>query len=129
MKMFQIEKLTENCFYVKAVGTFPLPVAKQFVKEFEKVTKDVKNNLNVIVDIRDAIFLKLESFDTILELFKRDNKRLNRSAFVITQNPPLGVEFAHLIKKAESDKRKIVTTLDEAKDWVGIKEIIIDKDN
>lgn len=127
--MFQIEKLTENCFYVKAVGTFPLPVAKKFVREFEEVTKDIKENLNVIVDIKDAIFLKLESFDTILNLFKRDNKRLNKSAFLISQNPPLDVEFAHLIKKAESDKRKIVSSLDEAKNWVGITEIIIDKDN
>jgi hypothetical protein len=124
--MFQIEKLSDNCFYVKAIGTFPQPVAEDFVKKFDDATKDVKENLNVIVDITDAIFLKFESFDIILDLFKRDNKRLNRSAFVISDNPPLDVEFAHLIKKAESDKRKIVSTLEEAKKWVGIENLVVD---
>jgi len=33
-----------------------------------------------------------------------------------------------VLEKADSPKRKIVHTLDEAKEWIGIKDIIIKKD-
>ncbi|MFW9951366.1 MAG: hypothetical protein ACFFKA_14710 [Candidatus Thorarchaeota archaeon] len=125
--MYQLEKLSENCYFIKAIGNFPLPVATKFVEEFEKKTADIKNNLCVIVDITDAIFLKLESLNVILELLKRDNERLYRSAFIISNNPPLDTEFTYLLKKAESPKRKLVSTLEEAKDWVGIDKVIIEK--
>jgi len=125
--MYQIEELANNCFFVKAIGNFPLPVAQQFVKEFETKTAGIKINLCVIVDITDAIFLKLESLTTILDLLKRDNYRLHRSAFIISNNPPLDTEFLYLLEKANSPKRKLVSTLEEAKAWVGIDKIIVKK--
>jgi hypothetical protein len=53
--MYQIEKIGDDCFYVKAIGTFPLPVAERFVIEFEDLTKDIHENLNVIIDITEGI--------------------------------------------------------------------------
>jgi hypothetical protein len=125
--MYQIEKLRENKFYIKAIGTFPLPVSERFVKEFEERTKDIKSELCVIVDITDAIFLKLDSIQIILDLLKRNNDKLHRSAFIIAKNPPLSEEMKYLIDKASSPKRKIVSNLEEAKQWIGIEEVIIRK--
>jgi len=125
--MYQIERLDDTTFYIKAIGTFPPSVAENFVKEFEDLTKDIKSNLKVIVDITDAILLKIKSIETILNLLKRDNEKLYRSAFVISNNPPLGKEFKFILEKAESPKRRIVSTLNEAKEWLGIKEIKIRK--
>lgn len=125
--MYQIEELKTNCFFIKAIGNFPLPIAQEFVKEFEEKTVSIKSNLCVIVDITDAIFLKLESLTTILDLLKRDNYRLHRSAFIISSNPPLDTEFLYLLEKAKSPKRKIVSTLEEAKAWVGIDKILVKK--
>ncbi|MFW9938377.1 MAG: hypothetical protein ACFFD5_12070 [Candidatus Thorarchaeota archaeon] len=125
--MYQIERIDDTSFYIKAIGTFPPPVAEKFVKEFEELTKNIESNLKVIVDITDAILLKIESIESILDLLIRDNEKLYRTAFVISNNPPLGKEFKFILEKAESPKRRIVSTLNEAKEWLGIEEIKIRK--
>lgn len=125
--MYQIEKLQENKFYIKAIGTFPPPVSEKFVKEFEELTKNIQSGLCVVVDITDAIFLKLDSIQIILDLLKRNNEKLHRSAFIIAENPPLSEEIKYLINKASSPKRKIVVNLEEAKKWIEIEKVIIRK--
>lgn len=119
--------LQENKFYIKATGTFPPPVSERFVKEFEELTKDVQNGLCVIIDIEDAIFLTLDSIYIILDLLKRNNEKLQRSAFIISKNPPLREEMKYLLEKASSPKRKIVSSLEEAKNWIGIDKVIFKK--
>jgi hypothetical protein len=126
--MYQIEKLNETSFYIKATGTFPPPVAEKFVKEFGELTEDVLDKLSVIVDITDAILLNVNSIEIILELLRKNNERLFRSAFIISKNPPLDEEFQYLINSAKSPKRKIVSSLEEAKEWVGIEKLIFKKD-
>ncbi|MFX0076217.1 MAG: hypothetical protein ACFE96_12295 [Candidatus Hermodarchaeota archaeon] len=126
--MYQIEKINETSFYIKATGTFPPPVAERFRKEFGELTKDVNDNLSIIVDITDAILLNVNSIELILMLLKKNNEKLFRSAFVVSENPPLSKEIKYLIEKAASPKRKIVSNLDEAKEWIGINDIIIKKD-
>jgi len=125
--MYQIEKLQENKFYIKATGTFPPPVAERFVKEFNALTKNARDDLSIIIDITDAILLKFDSIEIILDLLKRNNNRLYRSAFIIAQNPPLSKEIEYILEKADSPKRKIVSSLEEAKKWIGLEEVIIKK--
>jgi len=124
--MYRIEKIGEDKFFIKALGTFPPSVARRFIKDFNKKTKRSKK-LSVIVDGMDFILLNLESFEIILDFLKSNNERLIRSAWVISQNPPLDKEIQILLEKAKSPKRKIFETLEEAKEWIGIKEIIIEK--
>lgn len=125
--MYRIEKIGENKFYIKALGTFPPSVAKRFIKEFNKQTKKVKE-LTVIVDGLDFILLNLESFEIILNFLRGNNKKLHKSAWIISRNPPLDKEIEFLLKKAESPKRKIVSNLEDAKAWIGVEEIIIERD-
>lgn len=125
--MYQIEKINDTCFYIKATGTFPPPVAERFIKEFEEITKDINENLSIIVDITDAILLSINSIELILELLKRDNERLFRSAFIIGKNPPLNEEFKYLLDHAKSPKRKIVANIEKAKEWIGIDKIVFKK--
>jgi len=125
--MYQIEKINDTCFYIKATGTFPPPVAERFIKEFKELTKDINENLSIIVDITDAILLSINSIELILELLKRDNERLFRSAFIIGKNPPLKEEFKYLLDHAQSPKRKIVSNLEEAKEWIGIDKVVVKK--
>ena len=125
--MYQFEKINDTCFLIKATGTFPPPVAERFVKEFKELTKDVHENLSIIVDITDAILLSINSIEIILELLKRDNERLFRSAFIIEKNPALTEEFRYLLDQAKSPKRKIVSNLEEAKEWIGIDKVVVKK--
>ncbi len=125
--MYQLQKMGENCFYIKAIGKFPPIEAERFVNHFKDQIKNMKK-FCVLVDISDASHLDSRSINIILDLLKENNKRLEKSAFVITNNPPLDVEFQYLLEKAISPKRKIVTTLDEAKEWLGISDIVIKKD-
>jgi len=125
--MYQIEKICDTCFLIKATGTFPPPVAERFVKEFEELTKDITENLSIIVDLTDAILLSIDSIDIVLELLKSDNERLFRSAFIIEKNPPLSEEFKYLLDRAKSQKRKIVSNLEEAKEWIGIDKVVVKK--
>ncbi len=122
--MYQIEKLNDTSFYIKATGTFPPPVAERFIKEFGELTKDIHDKLSIIVDIADAILLSIDSIEIILELLKKNNKKLFRSAFIIAKNPPLSEEFKYLLDRAQSPKRKIVSNLEEAKEWIGIEKIV-----
>ena len=122
--MYQIEKINDTSFYIKATGTFPPPVAKRFIREFEDITRDILDNLSIIVDIKDAILLSINSIEIILELLKKNNKKLFRSAFIISKNPPLSEEFKYLLDRAQSPKRKIVSNLEEAKEWIGIEKIV-----
>lgn len=121
--MYQIEKLNDSSFYIKATGTFPPPVAERFIKEFGELTKDIRSNLSIIVDITDAILLSVNSIEIILELLKKNNEKLFRSAFIIAKNPPLSEEFKYLLDHAKSSKRKIVSNIEEAKEWIGIDNI------
>lgn len=121
--MYQIEKINDTCFYIKMTGTFPPPVAERFIKEFEELTKEIHDNLSIIVDITDAILLSIDSIEIILELLKRNNEKLFRSAFIIAKNPPLGVEIKYLLEHADSSKRKIVSNLEDAKEWIDIEKI------
>ena len=125
--MYRIEKIGENQFYVKVLGTFPPSVTKRFIKEFTEKTKKLKD-FTVIVDGLDFILLNLESFEIILDFLIKSNEKLIKSAWVISKNPPLDKEIKFLLKKAESPKRKIVSTLKAAIEWAGVKGIIIERD-
>ena len=125
--MFRIEKIGENCLYIKAIGTLPPPEAEKFVKHFKDMTENL-DDFCVIIDILDFTLLNLTSFEKILDLLKADNEKLIKSAFVIDKNPPLESEFSILLQRAENPKRKIVLNLDEAKEWVGIPNIVIQRD-
>jgi len=127
--VYQIEKIGKSYFYIKAIGDFPPPMAKKFVIEFRELTYDIDKDLRVIVDISDAILLNINSIELILNLLKENNQRLYKSAFIISYNPPLGEEFRYLFEKAQNDKRKIVHSLDEAKEWIEIEDIILKKNN
>ncbi|MHA2180184.1 MAG: hypothetical protein ACXAAH_02040 [Promethearchaeota archaeon] len=125
--MYRIEKIGENKFYIKVLGLFPPSVAKDFIKDFRKKTKKLEK-FSVIVDGSDFIFLNLESFGIILDYLKENNQRLDHSSWIVSKNPPLDIEIETLLKRAESPKRKIVETLEEAKEWIGVSEITIIKD-
>ena len=125
--MYRIEKIGENCLYIKATGTLPPPEADKFVKEFKGMTKKLEE-FCVIVDILDFTLLSFKSFEIILNLLKDDNDKLDKSAFVIAKNPPLESEFGLLLKKAESPNRKIVNSLNDAKEWIGIPKISVQRD-
>ncbi|TFG26210.1 MAG: hypothetical protein EU532_10390 [Promethearchaeota archaeon] len=125
--MYKIENIGENCLYIKVLGTMPPSVAKKFVKDFKAKTKNL-DNFSSLVDGLDLIILNLKSFKIILKLLKKNNKKLNRAAYIIGKSPVLNKEAEILLEEAKSSKRKIVATLDEAKDWVGIKDIVIQKD-
>jgi hypothetical protein len=125
--MFRIEKVGEHHFYVKVLGTFPPSVAERFITEFNEATKNFEK-LSVIVDGVDLIILNLKSFELILKFLKSNNKRLVKSAYIIAGNPVLDKEAQILLDRAASPKRKIVDNLDDAKKWLGLSEIIIEKD-
>jgi len=126
--MYRIEKVGENVLYVKALGMFPPSVAQSFVKEFSEVIHEMEN-FSVIVDGTDFLFVKPDSFEIVIDLLKQDNKKLIKAAYVVDKNPPLSAEIQYILDQADSDKRKIVKTLDEAKEWVGISDIVIQRDD
>ena len=64
----------------------------------------------------------------VLEFLKKNNDRLVKSAYVVAHNPVLDKEAQILLDRADSPKRRIVENLDDAKEWIGISEIIIEKD-
>ena len=125
--MYKIEKIGENVFYIKALGTMPPSVAHKLVKEFEEKTKDLES-LSSIVDGLDLIILNLESFSIILDYLKTLNPRIVKAAYVLGKSPVLNKEAEILLERAKSPKRKIVESLDEAKKWIGIEDIIFKKE-
>jgi len=125
--LYRIEKIGDNHFYIKVLGLFPPSVAKRCIKELRKKLEKLKE-FSVIVDGLDFIFLNLDSFKIILDYLKENNERLNKSSWIISKNPPLDKEIEFLLERAESPKRKIVQTLDEAKDWIGVSDITIIRD-
>jgi hypothetical protein len=124
--MYKIENIGENIFYIKALGTFPKSVAEEFVKEFKEKIKNIEK-FSAIIDGLDFIILAMKSFDIILNLLKELNTKLVKSAYV-SKSPVLVKEFEILLERAESPSRIIVDNLDDAKKWVGIKDIVIKKD-
>ncbi len=124
--MFRIEKIGEFHFFIKALGTFPPSVAEKFIKEFGKKIENL-DQVSVIVDGADFIILNLESFELILNFLKDNNEKLERSAWIVSKNPILDKEVQILLNRAASPKRKIVKTLEEAKKWIGIETITIEK--
>ena len=125
--MYKIEKIGDKVLYIKALGTFPISVAKRFKKDFKKKIKNL-DQFSAIVDGLDLIILNLKSFKIVLKLLKKNNDKLIKSAYIIGKNPVLNKEAEILLQKARSPKRKIVETLEEAKKWIGIENIIIQKE-
>ena len=103
-------------------------VGQAGVTFFDATTEVDLELFSVIVDGLDFILINIKSFEIILDFLKRNNQRLVRSAYIIARNPVLNKEAQILLDKAESPKRKIVENYDEAKEWIGISEIIIEKD-
>ena len=124
--MYKIEKIGENIFYIKALGTFPKSVAEQFIKDFKEKIKNLEY-FSAIIDGLDFILIAMKSFDTILKLLKELNTKLVKSAYV-SKSPVLVKEFEILLERADSPNRTIVDNLDDAKKWLGIKDIVIKKD-
>ena len=125
--LYRIEKIGEKHFYIKVLGTLPPSVAQKLVDELGEELENLEA-FSVIVDGGDFIFLKLDSFEIILDFLKKNNERLYRSAYIISKNPPLDKEIQYILDKAESPKRKIVNNLEDAKNWIGISDIIIQRD-
>ncbi|MFX1304906.1 MAG: hypothetical protein ACFE9X_16245 [Promethearchaeota archaeon] len=125
--MYKLEKIGETHFYLKVLGTFPPSVAERFITEFNEKTKELEE-FSVIVDGLDFILLNLKSFDIILDFLKKNNERLVRSAYIVADNPVLNKEAEILLLRADSPKRKLVANFDEAKEWIGIGKILIEKD-
>lgn len=125
--MYKFEKIGKHHLYIKILGTFPPSVAKRFIHEFDEKTKNM-DQFSVIVDGLDFIILNLQSFEIILEFLKKNNDRLIKSAYIIAGNPVLDKETQILLDRADSPKRKIVENLNDAKEWIGLSEIIIEKD-
>ena len=125
--MYKIEKIGKHDLYIKIMGTFPPSVTRKFIDEFEEKTKKLKK-LSVIVDGLDFIMLNLQSFEMVLDFLKKNNNRLIKSAYIVVNNPVLDKEAQILLDRADSPKRKLVNNFDEAKEWIGIKKIILEKD-
>ncbi|KKM96474.1 hypothetical protein LCGC14_1177730 [marine sediment metagenome] len=125
--MYRIEKIGEKNFYIKVLGTLPPSVARRLVNELGEELKNL-TDYSVIVDGCDFIFLKLDSFEIILEFLKKNNEALYRSAYIVSKNPPLDIEIQYILDKADSPKRKIVNNLEDAKKWIGISDIVIQRD-
>jgi len=125
--LYRIEKIGDKHFYIKVLGLLPPSVAQRLINELGEELKNL-NDFSVIVDGLDFIFLKLDSFEIILDFLKKNNEALNRSAYIISKNPPLDTEIQYLLDKADSPKRKIVNNLEDAKKWIGISDIVIQRD-
>ena len=125
--MYRIEKIGENKFYIKVLGLFPPSVARRCIKEFKKKTKKL-DEFSAIIDGLDFIFLNLESFEILLNFLKENNEKLDKSSWIISKNPPLDKEIETLLERAESPNRKIVQTFEEAKEWIGVSDIIVMRD-
>jgi len=107
---------------------FPPSIAEAAFKEF-KSEIDGKDEFSIIIDLTDGIFVSIKSITPIIEFFKSNEIKLVKSAVIIGLNPPLDAEMAYILEKVNSPKRKIVKSLDEAKEWVGIDEIIFKKND
>jgi len=127
MVLYQLEKIRNSSFLFKAIGSFPPSIAKEAIEDFLKITKDM-SEFSAIIDLTDARLIKFNSIELLVDFFKNNEPKLVKSAVVISENPPLDTEFEYILKQVNSVKRKIVSNLDEAKKWIGIDEIIIQKD-
>ena len=125
--MYQLEKIGENSFLFKAIGSFPPSIAEEAIEDFLKITKHM-SEFSAIIDLTDARLINFNSIELIVEFFKNNETKLLKSAVIISENPPLDVEFEYILKQVNSMKRKIVSNLEEAKKWIGIDKIIVQKD-
>jgi hypothetical protein len=125
--MYQLEKIGERSFLFKAIGSFPPSIAEEAIEDFLKITKHM-SEFSAIIDLTDARLINFNSIELIVEFFKNNETKLLKSAVIISENPPLDVEFEYILKQVNSMKRKIVSNLEEAKKWIGIDKIIVQKD-
>lgn len=122
--MYKIEKIGRQDFYVKVMGLFPPPAAQRFSEKFLKEIEGL-DKFRVIIDLLDAILIKVDSLDIIIELLDKTEPHLDKAAYCLPHNPPLKEELKYILSKSQSNKRKIVKTLDEGKIWTGISNIVI----
>jgi len=125
--LYQLEKIGDNSFLFKAIGSFPPSIAEEAIEDFLKITKHM-SEFSAIIDLTDARLINFNSIELIVEFFKNNETKLLKSAVIISENPPLDVEFEYILKQVNSVKRKIVSNLEEAKKWIGIDKLIVQKD-
>ena len=125
--MYRLEKIGENSFYFKAIGSFPPSIAEEAIEDFLKITRDM-TEFSAIIDLTDARLVNFDSIKIVIDFFKNNEPKLVKSAIVISENPPLDTEFDYILKQVNSTKRKIVNNLEEGKNWLGLDEIVIKKD-
>ena len=125
--MYQLEIIGDTSFLFKAIGSFPPSIAEEAIEDFLKITKEM-SEFSAIIDLTDARLINFNSIELLVEFFKNNEPKLIKSAVIISENPPLDTEFEYILNQVNSAKRKIVRNLDDAKKWIGIDKIIIQKD-
>jgi len=125
--MYQLEKIGENSFFFKVIGSFPPSIAEEAIEDFLKITNSM-TDFSAIIDLSDARLVNFDSIEIVIEFFKNNEPKLAKSAIIISENPPLDSEFVYILDKVKSVKRRIVNNLEEAKKWLGIDDVFIQKD-
>ena len=125
--MYQLEIIGDTSFLFKAIGSFPPSIAEEAIEDFLKITKEM-SEFSAIIDLTDARLINFNSIELLVEFIKNNEPKLIKSAVIISENPPLDTEFEYILNQVNSAKRKIVRNLDDAKKWIGIDKIIIQKD-
>lgn len=116
--MWTVEKKTERLVFIAISSPFGLEDVAPFQAAIVKLLTEVPGRVVTCMDLRQSIVLAPEVADALVALMRRDNPRIERTAFLLKDNAVLNMQVARMIREAGNPSRRTFHDSQQLLTWL-----------
>lgn len=104
--MWTVEKKTDRLVVITISSPFGHDDLAPFQAAVGKLLTEVPGRVVTCMDLRHSVVLAPEVADALVGLMRRDNPRIERTAFLLNDNAVMGMQVARMIREANNPSRR-----------------------
>lgn len=119
--MWTVERKTERLVSIVIASPFGMEELASFQAAIVKLLTEVPGRVVTCMDLRHSVVLAPEVADALVGLMRRDNPRIERTAFLLGENAVMNMQVARMIREAGNPSRRtfhdaaqLITWLEES---------------
>lgn len=104
--MWTVERKTDRLVSVVISSPFGLEDVAPFQAAIVKLLTETTGRVVTCMDLRQSVVLAPEVADALVGLMRRDNPRIERTAFLLGDNAVMNMQVARMIREAGNPSRR-----------------------
>jgi hypothetical protein len=118
--MIALKKLNGRLIGVRSIAPVTLEDVELLAQALGTVVRELVDGMLMIVDLRPCGIVPLPVAERIVELQRRDNPALIRSAYLITEDQgSLGLQLSRMLRATSHPARRAFDQVSAAVRWLG----------